>query len=1299
MSLTLAILLIISSFTCLGQYNEYGKAKIIHQTGDLNLAEVEYLKAINICDSLGLDTTEIKLSCLQGLASLYSLKGESQKEGEYLTKALLLEGNMSESHKIDRRLEFQELMVQAKIFFFNGAVEDAIRVGEEALEISIQQDTLQYEYLYAATSLAYGYFSTGDIDKLEEISYQTLSAAKKANNYEANFLGIILSNLASVSSGRNDFESAFKLYEEVIATYDNETRQIDDTYFVAMSGLGILNFQLGDYHEAKYYFELSLDGMIEMIESGKLNPGDPRLLTLLSNVAVVSVSIGEIGRAEELFFQALDMLASESTSAEAELKYNPQTYAIYSGLGDLYMTTGKLDESVKYYRKSLNELSKLNKTTSHEILIRNSLGVALLNQGNYDEAERELLNAYDLQVELSAENHSNLSKIFLSFGTLYRAIGEYEKAENYYVQSIELSKELLGESHPQYWTALSSLGEFYFEFGIYDKGFKYTLRAESLVLESESEDYQEYGVILANIAYGYGEVRDWDNQLATYKKEQEFLERNGRNLTTDYALNLNNRAIALIELQDEEKAQELLIESIELYRTLKLDSSINCALALSNLSYIYSEQGNDSLTESYAIKAMNIRLVNFGKNHSSYLSSLSELGYFYNKIGKYDKSADFYKEEQQIRLSIINENFSFMAEKEKMYYLNDFRYHFQYWRSLYHYYYNQSNSISTNFFDLELGIKDMILQGSIGLRNHLENSPDTSITADYKKWMKLNLSLANNPAPENEPGVKFIGIGISFDFPDDTLIIRGVMKNGPAYSSSLSGGDRVLAIDGVKVAGVRMAVKEITSLLSGRENTTVKLNVLNALGSNQREVSIVRGVIDTRTQASKDKEEADKLEKQLSRLSEEFKELRKQVTWDMVQSELVPNEAAIEFSSFEYIDSTGNWTDSTLYTALVLRQEDPYPRMVTLFEQKQLDALFDTTASIAMLYGRGAVPVSSNATMSYGEDLYDLVWSPLDSLLEGVDRVYFSPSGSLHKLSFSAIPYSGDTLLSDRYDLNRISSTAVLTRPSSNDRPKNMVLFGGMNYSMDTLEMKELAMATGSELYSRGLPPDLERGAETWSNLPGTLQEVQNIGTLAKENDIQVTTHTGNDAFEERYKALGGNSPDIVHLATHGFFYPDPEKQKRDGIMTGNERSSFKLSDDPLNRAGILFSGANAYWTGEDIPNGVDNGILTAKEATYIPLINTELVVLSACETGLGEIKGSEGVFGLQRAFKAAGAEYVMMSLWKVPDYETSEFMQSFYGHYLSDHTIPDSYRHAQRAMRDKYPNDPYKWAGFVLMR
>jgi CHAT domain-containing protein len=325
----------------------------------------------------------------------------------------------------------------------------------------------------------------------------------------------------------------------------------------------------------------------------------------------------------------------------------------------------------------------------------------------------------------------------------------------------------------------------------------------------------------------------------------------------------------------------------------------------------------------------------------------------------------------------------------------------------------------------------------------------------------------------------------------------------------------------------------------------------------------------------------------------------------------------------------------------------------------------------------------------------------LDSLLNEGDEIHFAPSGLLHRIALSAIP-CGDTeqLLSDRYKLNRLSTTAKLVtdRDKKEKRPEEIVLFGGIDYDLRT---KANRTKNEGEVYvSRALPMDLDRGNASWSYLPGTLKETE---TIAGTQNIKVKTYTGADATEEQIKALGGKgSPTVLHIASHGFFFSDPDRdleQERMMQMMSDRERVYRYSDDPLNRAGLLFSGANHTWQNEEVPDGREDGILTANEATYIPLINTELVVLSACETGLGEIKGSEGVFGLQRAFKAAGAEYVMMSLWKVPDQETSEFMESFYGQYLSDHTIPDSYHHAQRVMREKYPNDPYKWAGFVLMR
>ncbi len=134
-------------------------------------------------------------------------------------------------------------------------------------------------------------------------------------------------------------------------------------------------------------------------------------------------------------------------------------------------------------------------------------------------------------------------------------------------------------------------------------------------------------------------------------------------------------------------------------------------------------------------------------------------------------------------------------------------------------------------------------------------------------------------------------------------------------------------------------------------------------------------------------------------------------------------------------------------------------------------------------------------------------------------------------------------------------------------------------------------------------------------------------------------------------------------------------------------------------RAGLVLAGANHAWQGNPPLAGMDDGILTAYEISQMNLRNTELVVLSACETGLGDIQGNEGVYGLQRAFKIAGARYLIMSLWKVPDEQTGELMQSFYRKWLAEkQPIPQAFRAAQQEMRAKYPEAPHAWAGFVLV-
>ncbi|MBK6930351.1 MAG: CHAT domain-containing protein [Saprospirales bacterium] len=183
-------------------------------------------------------------------------------------------------------------------------------------------------------------------------------------------------------------------------------------------------------------------------------------------------------------------------------------------------------------------------------------------------------------------------------------------------------------------------------------------------------------------------------------------------------------------------------------------------------------------------------------------------------------------------------------------------------------------------------------------------------------------------------------------------------------------------------------------------------------------------------------------------------------------------------------------------------------------------------------------------------------------------------------------------------------------------------------------------------------------------------------------------------------RGRGGFRRKRLHLATHGYFFPaPPENLRHTGLALDDQTLIFQASDQAMIRSGLIFAGANTTWTtGQALASGED-GILTAYEISQLNLSNTGLVVLSACETGLGELAGYEGVYGLQRAFKIAGADFLLMSLWQVNDAKTGELMRAFYHQYLDRKLpVPEAFSAAQAALRARYPGSPYVWAGFVLV-
>lgn len=262
-------------------------------------------------------------------------------------------------------------------------------------------------------------------------------------------------------------------------------------------------------------------------------------------------------------------------------------------------------------------------------------------------------------------------------------------------------------------------------------------------------------------------------------------------------------------------------------------------------------------------------------------------------------------------------------------------------------------------------------------------------------------------------------------------------------------------------------------------------------------------------------------------------------------------------------------------------------------------------------------------------------------------------------------------------------------------RLKTVALFGNATFSLDSLQLVN-SLVGDSHIATPAMnlyvPYTQSSSNVLWSDLPGTATEVHKIQKLFSNNKVGVQTFVQQRASEKEFKSLSGNAPQILHLATHGFFLKKASKERGDR----NEGNVYSLATDPLMRSGFVLAGANWVWSGKTPIMGVDDGIATAYEIAQLDLSNTELVVLSACETALGDVKGSEGVFGLQRAFKMAGVKKLIVSLWQVPDKETAELMTLFYADWLKGNTIENAFSKAQAQMRKKYP--PFYWAAFVLI-
>jgi len=430
---------------------------------------------------------------------------------------------------------------------------------------------------------------------------------------------------------------------------------------------------------------------------------------------------------------------------------------------------------------------------------------------------------------------------------------------------------------------------------------------------------------------------------------------------------------------------------------------------------------------------------------------------------------------------------------------------------------------------------------------------------------------------------------------------------------------------------------------------------------------------------------ANELEKQINQLSAGLlQQATEAVDWKKIQKGLGQNEAAIEFIRFRLFNK--EWTDTVQYAALIILKNNT-PLFVPLCTEAQISYCLnrakdsDKQVNINGLY-RSTITGNKSNSKFLGDSLYKLLWQPLIPHLQNITTVSYAPDGLLHKVAFHALPTPDKKNLIDNYELQQYTSVRLLVNRDDKKQKQlaSVFLLGNADFNV----LPGIAASTTASPRTANA---------SWTSLPGTAKEISSLQQLFTNKKMKVKIVSGAAANEESVKGLDGQSPSVMHLATHGFFLPNP---KEDTSNKASTKNAYALSSDPLMRSGIIASGANNAWNGIYPPAGVDDGILTAFEIAQLDLHETQLVVLSACETALGDVQGSEGVFGLQRAFKMAGVKNMIVSLWQVPDKETVELMTAFYINLLAGKEIREAFHLAQKEMRSKYA--PFFWAAFVLV-
>lgn len=930
---------------------------------------------------------------------------------------------------------------------------------------------------------------------------------------------------------------------------------------------------------------------------------------------------------------------------------------------------GKYDEALAKAEKALAILAKIYDAESAENAdIVNEIGSIYDDKGEYPKAEENYLRALKIYEKKFGAEHFFVASVLNNLGGVYRAMSLYDKSESAYLRALAIDDKIFGSEDLKVSAIVGNLAYLYYTKGEYSKAEPLYLRSLSIEEKQHGSDSVDVAIVSNNLALLYRVKGNYPQAVQMLQRVLTIFEKNLPPEHPNIAIILANLAAINTEFGDYEKAEELYRRVLEIYKKTLSPESPAVANVLNNLGTLYENKGENEKVEPLYRQALAIREKALGADHPLVAATLNNLALFYTKRGEYEKAEPLYQRALEIykkKFGDENSNVAITLNNIALLYLNKGEY-------------DKAEPLflqTLTAFENANGKNHPLTARPLGNLARLyaakgDLAQALTFQEKYLAVTEKNLELNLYTGSERQKIAYLDTLARDMDS-TISLNTRLMPQSDEAKKIALelifSRKGRTFDAMSASISALRRrALPEDQKIFDRLSDVRTSFANLNLRGARNEKPEVYQQKLKTL------KDEREELEDDLSRRSAEFRISSQSISVDAIRAALPENAALVEFVLYEPINPKSKPSEKSLsspqYVAYILRRKGEI-QWKELGDAKTIDALIDN-------FRQALRDPKRQDVKQVARELDEKVMSPIRTLSGGATQLLISPDSELNLIPFEALVDKQGKYLIENYTFTYLTGARDLLRlQTARTSKSNPLLIANPLFDLPGGETAKLTKSP-----ARGGKRKKTVAARNLSDtyfvpLGGTAQEARSIQTLFPA----ATVLSGAKATETVLKQA--IAPEILHIATHGFFLENEN-------LSNDAKNNV---ENPLLRSGLALAGAN------ERSEGKDDGILTALEASGLNLWGTKLVVLSACDTGLGEVRNGEGVYGLRRAFLLAGTETLVMSLWSVSDDTTRKLMINYYKNLKQGVGRGEALRQVQLEMlKNPERQHPFYWASFI---